>query len=171
VTVEKAAVLRGFPGVAADPTPVRARAWREACGGPEHALNSSGLCLHIIVVNLAQDSPASFTLQLAPGSIAGSGEAFPLTASRLFDSGGYDVQTTAEGQLHDFVDSGDTVVYEIGCNGVRYVAGGSGGRNASGGISSLSCSSRRVDCVHGFPATDPRHARCAQRTGPTTDLL
>jgi hypothetical protein len=46
VIVEHAALLR--QAVEPDPTPVRARGWREPCG-PEFASNSSGLCLHIIV--------------------------------------------------------------------------------------------------------------------------
>ena len=67
VVVEKAALLRGVypnPPIYPDPTPVRARAWREACG-TAYAVNSSGLCLHVIVVNLAQDSPASFSLRVS----------------------------------------------------------------------------------------------------------
>jgi hypothetical protein len=174
VVVEKAALLRGPPAVAPDPTPVRARAWRETCGAG-YAANSSGLCLHLIVVNLAQDSPASFSLRLSPAAITGSGAAFPLVASRLFDSGGYDVKTTADGLLSDFVDAGDTVIYEVGCNGARYSTGSAEAAGTGTGIGALptlkleamSCSNRRVACVHGFLKTDPHHARCAPRTGPT----
>ena len=168
VVVETASLLRGA-AVAPDMAPIRARAWSEACG-PGKAFNSSGLCIHVIVVNLAQDSPASFTLRLSPGAIAGKAQ-FPLVASRLFDSGGYDVETTFDGLIVDFIGAGDSVVYEIGCNGVRYnAAAGNASSSTSfrGGIDldALSCSNRRVECVHGFVKTDPRHARCAPRTRP-----
>lgn len=81
--------------------------------------------------------------------------------------------TTPDGLLNDFVDAGDTVIYELGCNGARYVAAtssdGDSAHGAGTGVSleALSCSNRRVECVHGFVKTDPRHARCAPRTGPT----
>jgi hypothetical protein len=72
---------------------------------------------------------------------------------------------TCTGEIADFVDAGDTVVYEIGCNGARY---GEGSSHVS--LTALSCSDRRVQCVHGFPAKDPRQARCPIRKGPTNDV-
>ena len=42
-------------------TPLRARAWREECGA---TTNSSGHCIHVVVVNTLRDSPVAFTLQL-----------------------------------------------------------------------------------------------------------
>jgi hypothetical protein len=106
--------------------PVRARSWQERCGVET---NSSGFCVHIVVVNLVQDSPASFTLNLtlSEKTLGAHHHALPspLVASRLFESGGYDVKVsclTAEcdsGTIVDWVGASETVVYEIGCNGPR----------------------------------------------------
>lgn len=59
VHVESERVLRA--DVTPEAHPVRARSWQERCGP---ATNSSGICVHIVVVNLVQDSPATFTLKL-----------------------------------------------------------------------------------------------------------
>ena len=59
VNVESERVLRA--DVTPETHPVRARSWQERCGP---ATNSSGICVHIVVVNLVQDSPATFTIKL-----------------------------------------------------------------------------------------------------------
>ncbi len=108
------------------PHPVRARSWQEQC---DVKTNSSGVCVHIVVVNLVQNSPASFTLNLTLNENT-LGTQYrtlpsPFVASRLFESGGYDVNVscpTAEcdsGTIVDWVGASETVVYEIGCNGPR----------------------------------------------------
>ena len=155
VTVEAAALLRR--GVVSDSAPVRARAWREVCGP---STNSSGVCVHIIVVNTAQDSAASFTLRLLldqlrhEDRLSGSTEtwAFPMDATALFETGGYNVTVDKDGLVSDFVGPGQTLIYELGCNGPRELEPGAGRTDALARPQPpwLPCSNRRVQCIHGF---------------------
>jgi hypothetical protein len=157
--------------------PVRARAWAEACGAET---NSSGACIHLVAINLLQHTPVHFELLIDYSTSAegtprpaarrlaatppllsrASPLSLPTNASRLFD-GGYDVrlhcldEQCARATMADALGAGATAVYELGCNGPRPSASGRGGARVW-----RSCASRRVDCVHGFPATDPNRARC-----------
>ena len=176
VSVETATLLRR--DVAPDSTPVRARAWREVCG-PE--TNSSGICVHLMVVNTVQDSAVSFTLRLLLKQLrqedGASGRhaqawAFPMQASALFETGGYNVTVGVDGRLSDFIGPGQTLIYELGCNGPRQLAPGAGrGTGTDEYVQPpwLSCANRRVQCIHGFinnvsggpPA--PNGGRCGKR--------
>jgi hypothetical protein len=181
VAVESARLLRS--DVVPEAHPVRARSWQERCG-PE--TNSSGICVHIVVVNLVQDSPASFSLRLTLNAqTLGVGEGLqellpsPLVASRLFESGGYDVKVNLKtnvnvscvddadgcggsvdgggvGLLEDWVGAGETVVYELGCNGPRPTADDAGSDGGGGGGGWSSCADRRVACLHGFLPGSPQ---------------
>ena len=72
VRIATATLLRS--DVPPDSSPLRARAWREQCGS---ATNSSGHCVHIVVVNTIRDSPVAFTLQLLLPQLAAEGGVFP----------------------------------------------------------------------------------------------
>lgn len=116
VLVESQRLLRA--DVTPETHPVRARSWQERCSAET---NSSGICMHIVVVNLVQDSPATFTLQLTlSDETLGAGYGAlpsPLVASRLFESGGYDVNVTCAAAgcaLVDWIGASETVIYEIG---------------------------------------------------------
>jgi hypothetical protein len=175
VSVEIATLLRR--DVVPDSTPVRARAWREVCG-PE--TNSSGICIHLMVVNTVQDSAVSFTLRLLleqlrqEDSTSGSTQAwaFPMQASALFETGGYNVTVDQAGRLSDFIGPGQTLIFELGCNGPRELAPGAGRGTGTDEYTQppwLSCANRRVQCIHGFinnvsggpPA--PNGGRCGER--------
>ena len=106
---------------------VRARGWHEDCTA---ATNSSGICMHIVVVNLVSNSPVAFSLAVfVPGYAQyehhTGNPPYPVLASRLFGNGGYNVAVVCggvnctEGRLDDFVGAGETIVYEIGCHGPR----------------------------------------------------
>ena len=164
VTLEKAAVLR--TDVAPDGAPLAVRVWQEECGP---ATNSSGLCLHLIVVNTVEDSPVAFTARLAapadqPRAAATEDEEarpFPMAASVLFDSGGYNVTVDADGRLTDWIGPAQTLVYEVGCNGARVLAPDRASYTELRPWAS--CSNRRVQCIDGFIKTAPNGARCAAR--------
>ena len=172
VSVEKATLLR--PDVVPDNVPVRARAWREVCG-PD--TNSSGICIHIMVVNTVQDSACSFTLRLLEEQFrqedvtSGSTEdwAFPVLASALFETGGYNVTVDRDGRLSDFVAPGQTLIYEIGCNGPRHLAPDAGRAGSYIQPPWSNCANRRVQCIHGFinnvsgGPPSPNGAQCAKR--------
>ena len=107
---------------------IRARGWHEECTAET---NSSGICMHIVAVNLMRDSPAGFTLTVTVPGYAEyerhtGNPPYPAPASRLFGNGGYDVAiecggvNCTEGRLEDFVGAGETVVYEVGCRGPRF---------------------------------------------------
>ena len=120
---------------------IRARAWGEDC---------KSVCAHLLVVNIDQSSPASFTLSvhgLPQLPMAG------INATRLF-SASYNVTLSATGALTDWIGAGDTNVYEIGCEEPKEANGW------------RACSNRRVVCKHGFtsqrgtiPPT-PHNATC-----------
>jgi hypothetical protein len=119
VVVDMATLLRQQRNISArtNSVPVVARGWREECGP---STNSSGVCAHIVAVNLAHNSPATFTLRVR----LPEEHSFPTTASRLGINGGYDVPVECrpgtdcnEGGLTDWLGAAETVVYEIGCNG------------------------------------------------------
>eukprot|EP01051_Picozoa_sp_SAG22_P016628 SAG22_NODE_2383_length_2632_cov_1.132649_2_plen_355_part_00 len=177
VSIETATLLRR--DVVPDSAPVRARAWREACG-PE--TNSSGLCLHLMVVNTVQDSAASFTVRLLleqlrredPVLSAESTQAwsFPMQASALFETGGYNVTVDQAGRLSDYVGPGQTLIYELGCNGPTRALQPGAGRSekvAQPQPQWLSCANRRVQCIHGFinnvsgGQPSPNGGRCGKR--------
>ena len=172
VSVEKAMLLRH--DVVPDSVPVRARAWREICGP---GTNSSGICVHVMVVNTVQDSAASFTLQLLEDQFRqedialGSTQVwtFPMQASALFETGGYNLTVDQAGRLSDFVGPGQTMIYEIGCNGPRHLAPGAGRAGPYMQPPWSSCANRRVQCIHGFinnvsgGAPSPNGGRCAER--------
>lgn len=106
--------------------PIKARVWVEPC---------ESTCAHLVVVNINQQSPAQFELQL-------SGLRLPqkegINASRLFTAS-YNVTLSASGVLRDWIGAGESNVYEIGCDVPK---------NATGGWKA--CGSRRVTCKHGF---------------------
>ena len=172
VSVEKAMLLRH--DVVPDSVPVRARAWREICGP---GTNSSGICVHVMVVNTVQDSAASFTLQLLEDQFRqedialGSTQVwtFPMQASALFETGGYNLTVDQAGRLSDFVGPGQTMIYEIGCNGPRHLAPGAGRAGPYMQPPWSSCANRRVQCIHGFinnvsgGPPSPNGGRCAER--------
>jgi hypothetical protein len=117
-------------------SPLVARGFREDC------TNTSGICVHVVVANLAKTSPAKFTLSIRlPAAPNASNVTQPPLASRLFGNGGYDVNfmcrtDCVEGVIDDYIGAADTVVYEIGCTGPRAVDG-----QAWEG-----CANRRVRC-------------------------
>jgi hypothetical protein len=98
--------------------------------------------VQVVIMNLAKTSPAKFTLLVRlPGAPNASNMSQPPRASRLFANGGYDVEykcrkDCVEGLLEDWVGAGDTIVYEIGCTGIR----------AANGQPWQSCANRRVSC-------------------------
>ena len=161
VSIESASVLRH--DVVSDRAPVRARAWREACG-PQS--NSSGLCMHVIVVNTVQDSTVSFSVRLLLDQLRQEDSelavnsrseqpqwGFPMQATALFETGGYNVTVDQGGLLSDFVGPGQTMIYEVGCNGPRQLEPGAGRETGAQAWSQplwLSCANRRVQCIHGF---------------------
>ena len=120
-------------------SPVVARGFAEDCNS---ATNTSGVCAHVVVMNLAKTSPAKFALSVRlPGAPDASNATQPPLVSRLFANGGYDVDFKCgpdciEGVIEDWLGAGDTVVYEIGCSGAR----------ATRGQPWQSCSNRRVSC-------------------------
>lgn len=167
VEVRSAVLLRA--GAAPAAAPVRVRAWPELCS---HVTNSSGICVHVVAVNLIADSAVacSFALVLDAieadygGPSALPADWLPAQASRLFGGGGYNVSLGPTGAFSDVIGAGDTAVYEIGCNGPRPSAWSSVSHthNSTAGRW-LPCANRRVGCVHGFPATDPDGASCPRR--------
>ena len=143
--------------------------WREDCAGspeaaavaqspPEGAEEGEEVCIHLAVANVNIHSGLLFTLELGgvwPALLArhhhhrrGRGGAdstdadvgqLGTNATRIFDNQ-YQVLITAAGQLSDFVDTGTTNIYEIGCHRLR--------PNASTGW--LPCTSRRGQCMQGW---------------------
>ena len=142
--------------------PIRARAWREPCN------QTSELCVHVIVVNVALDSPVQFGL-----SIKGLGLTKDANASRLFDAS-YNATITQGGDMEDFAAPGESLVYEIGCHepGPHQLSNptfpeyNDEHQRAPAGTVGVSpwrsCMSRRVLCKEGFVAKAPLNATCSQ---------
>ena len=107
----------------------QARAWAEPC---------NSVCAHLVVVNIDQSSPASFTL-----SVQGL-PPIPVNATRLFTAS-YNVTMSATGSMSDWIGAGDSNVYEIGCDSPR-------GYEPTGTNHTpwRACTNRRVVCKHGF---------------------
>ena len=122
-------------------TSIRARAWAEPC---------ESLCAHLVVVNIDQQSPAQFDLQLGGLPLPTQG----VNATRLFTAS-YNVTLSASGALRDWIGAGESNVYELGCDLPK---------NASAGWKA--CGSRRVACKHGFTSAratikaSPHNATC-----------
>lgn len=127
----------GRPGA----TSIRARAWAEPC---------ESICAHLIVVNIDQQSPAQFSLQLGGLDLPAQG----VNATRLFTAS-YNVTLSASGELRDWVGAGESNVYEIGCALPKNVS-----------ADWKACGSRRVTCKHGFTSArgtikaSPHNATC-----------
>eukprot|EP01047_Picozoa_sp_COSAG01_P023289 COSAG01_NODE_1405_length_10451_cov_8.718998_2_plen_171_part_00 len=119
-------------------SPLVARGFQEDCA----SVNASGICVHVVVANLAKVSPARFTLSVRlPAAPMASNVTQPPLVSRLFANGGYDVQfkchsNCQEGVIEDWIAAADTVIYEIGCHAPRAVDGHAW----------TSCANRRVTC-------------------------
>jgi hypothetical protein len=134
----------GLPGTSM--MPLRAKVFEEGpCPMP---------CLHIVVVNVLEDTPVAFTIEVeAPGVAALVGPHGKLkghqvvNASRLFD-GGYNTSLGFRGDtvvtLEDFIGPGDTNIYEVGCEGPRpnLKEGNDDGSNPPW----EACANRRVMC-------------------------
>ena len=111
----------GLPGDSL--MPLRARVWEEGpCPTPTP-------CLHIIVVNVLEDTPVAFTIEVESPAVARmaarDGESTSvgvINATRLFDDG-YNISLGVRGGttiiLQDFLGPGDTSIYEVGCEGPR----------------------------------------------------
>lgn len=143
------ASIAGMPGLPGSSlTPVRARVWVEdPCATP---------CMHLIVVNVLDDTPVEFTAQLHSPALAaharesgGNAAAMAaLNATRLFDAD-YNITlrvcTSGGGEscmtLTDFVPPGEANVYEIGCTGPRPKE-----RNDGTSPPWQTCANRRVLC-------------------------
>lgn len=137
--------------------PIRVRAWREPCN------HTSDLCVHVIVVNTALDSPVQFQL-----AIDGLGLNDATNATRLFDAG-YNTTVSPHGALMDFASPGESMVYEIGCHEAAPLQVSAptfpdvnDGRPAGiVGVSPWqSCMNRRVLCKSGFEEKSPYNATC-----------
>jgi len=148
-TVTKALALRsGASQAGITGGLVRARAWAEA--------GCSSVCVHVIVVNIDDQSPVSFSISLL--GISQRIEGSDVNASLLFDLG-YNVTlrevTATSAVLSDFVAADATNIYEIGCHGDRPAPP----KNCSAAVD-WRCASRRVLCKHGFVEKDPNNATC-----------
>ena len=142
----------------ADPiSPLRVRAWREPCN------YTSELCVHVIVVNIALDTPVQFVL-----AVDGLGLVAPTNATRLFDAA-YNTTISQHGALNDFAGPGESLLYEIGCHEAapKQVSNPTfpdvnDGRPAGiVGVSPWrSCMNRRVLCKDGFVEKSPEDATC-----------
>ncbi len=120
-------------------------------------------CLHVIVVNVLEDTPVSFEIEVeSPPTAAiisryqhhqatvSNAEAqlhAVVNATRLFDDG-YNVTLGFRGTwivLVDYIGPGDTNIYEIGCDGPKpKPIVGPGGRTLSPAWQP--CANRRVTC-------------------------
>lgn len=95
-----------------------------------------------------------------------------MQATALFETGGYNVTVDQNGLLSDFVGPGQSLIYELGCNGPRQLEPGAGrepGAEAWEQPQWLSCANRRVQCIHGFinnhsgGPPSPNGGRCPER--------
>ena len=58
-----------------------------------------------------------------------------------------------DGRLSDFIGPGQTLIFELGCNGPRELTPGAGRGTGTDEYTQppwLSCANRRVQCIHGF---------------------
>jgi hypothetical protein len=142
--------------------PIRGRAWRELCN------QTRELCVHVIVVNIALDSPVQFQV-----TIDGLGLTAATNATRLFDAA-YNTTVSQQGALEDYAGPGESLIYEIGCHesapkqlSTPTFPDVNDGRPS--GVAGLSpwkrCMNRRVLCKDGFMRKSPFNATC-QPPGP-----
>lgn len=177
LTVTSATLLRptasivGLPGNATNP--LRARALQDYCPNSataeirvasdnarrEHEMP----CLHVVVVNVLEDTPVSFSIEVESPPTAAAIKRYQqqqatvssaeaqllgvLNATRLFDDG-YNVTLGFRDNfivLADYVGPGDTNIYEIGCDGPKpKQIAGPGGRTISPEWEP--CANRRETC-------------------------
>ena len=137
--------------------PIRVRAWRELCN------QTSELCVHAIVVNIALDSPVQFQL-----TIGGLGLTAATNATRLFDAA-YNTTVSQQGILADYAGPGESLIYEIGCHEAppkqlstpTFPDVNDGRPQGIAGVSPWeSCMNRRVLCKDGFVEKSPFNATC-----------
>lgn len=120
--------------------PIKARAWHEPC---------ASICMHLIVVNIDQQSPVQFSVQVSGLPAQQPGGA---NATRLFTAS-YNATLSSTGVLSDWIGAGESNVYEVGCDQLK-----THGWEA--------CVSRRVACKHGFTSArgaikaTPHNATC-----------
>ena len=94
---------------------------------------------------------------------------FAMQASALFEAGGYNRTVDPTGRMSDFIGPGQTLIYELGCNGPRHLAPGAGRAGPYTEPAWSSCANRRVHCIHGFinaasgGKPSPNGGRCAMR--------
>ena len=143
--------------------PIRVRAWRELCN------QTSELCVHVIVVNIALDSPVQFEL-----SIEGLGLTATTNATRLFDAA-YNATVSQQGALADYAAPGESLIYEIGCHEAApkqlstptFPNVNDGRPRGTVGVSPWErCMNRRVLCKDGFVAKSPFNATCQPPSHP-----
>ena len=138
--------------------PIRVRAWRELCN------QTSELCVHVIVVNIALDTPVRFQL-----NIAGLGLRAATNATRLFDAE-YNTTVSQQGSLADYAGPGESLIYEIGCHEAApkqlsaptFPDVNDGQPPGIAGVSPWErCMNRRTLCYSiGFVETGPHNGTC-----------
>ena len=143
--------------------PIRVRAWRELCN------ETSELCVHVIVVNIALDSPVQFQL-----NIEGLGLTAATNATRLFDAA-YNTTVSQQGTVADYAAPGESLIYEIGCHEAApkqlstptFPDVNDGRPSGTAGLSPWErCMNRRVLCKDGFVEKSPFNATCQPPGNP-----